>query len=212
MLSNISKNKFKLFSTQIDSSDKFPLAKTVNPFDEIQRIVALFPSRLYYRVNNNEYVIKTTPERLYSLLTLLKYHTTFRYTQLRGLTAIDHPTSKLRFEVVYFLLSIQNSRRLSMSVSLAEGTSLPSIVSLYSSAGWYERETWDRFGVFFRNHPDFRRRLTDYGFKGHPLRKDFPLTGFVEVCYDDFRKRILYEGVSLPQEFRIFTLENPWKA
>lgn len=209
MLSNISKNKFKLFSTQINH--EFTSSLNVKSFDEIKQMVKLFPSRVYYRVNG-EYVIKTTPERLYSLLVLLKYHTNFRYSQLRGLTAMDHPTSKLRFEVVYFLLSIQNSRRLSISVSLAEGTSLPSIVSLYSSAGWYERETWDRFGVFFRNHPDFRRRLTDYGFKGHPLRKDFPLTGFVEVCYDDFRKRILYEGVNLPQEFRMFTLENPWKV
>jgi NADH:ubiquinone oxidoreductase subunit C len=132
MLSNISKNKFKLFSTQINH--EFTSSLNVKSFDEIKQMVKLFPSRVYYRVNG-EYVIKTTPERLYSLLVLLKYHTNFRYSQLRGLTAMDHPTSKLRFEVVYFLLSIQNSRRLSISVSLAEGTSLPSIVSLYSSAG-----------------------------------------------------------------------------
>jgi NADH-quinone oxidoreductase subunit C len=84
------------------------------------------------------------------------------------------------------------------------------MTQLFSSAGWYERETWDRFGILFTGHPDLRRRLTDYGFKGHPLRKDFPVTGYVEVRYDDVRKRILYEGVSLAQDFRLFTLDQPW--
>lgn len=125
---------------------------------------------------------------------------------------MDYPERKLRFEVVYILLSLYTAQRVIVSVSIAEGNSLPSTVQLYSSAGWYEREAWDRFGIFFRNHPDLRRRLTDYGFKGHPLRKDFPLTGYIEVRYDDFRKRILYEGVSLPQEYRVFNIENPWSS
>lgn len=170
-------------------------------------LAKVFPPILYYSTQG-EWVIKTTPTYLLPLLTFLKRHTATYYRQLRDITAIDHPKRKFRFEILYQLLSITYNQRLTVSVFVAEGTALNSATSLFSSAGWYERETWDRFGVFFRNHPDLRRRLTDYGFKGHPLRKDFPVTGFVEVRYNDFRKRILYEKVSLPQEYRIFTLNN----
>lgn len=178
---------------------------------EFEQLAKRFPDTLFYSVSNG-WVVKTTPESLVPLLTFLKHHTKTSFKQLRDLTAIDYFERKLRFEVVYNLLSLENTVRLCVSVSMPETSSLPSVVSIYPSAGWYERETWDRFGIFFSNHADHRRRLTDYGFKGHPLRKDFPLTGFVEVRYDDFRKRILYEGVSLPQEYRMFTLDNPWKS
>ena len=177
--------------------------------ESFQLISKRFPTVLIYSVNG-EWYIKASPSSLKPLLTFLKYHTNTSFNQLRDITAIDYSERKLRFEVVYVLLSLQNARRIIVSVSMSEATPLPSITSLYASAGWYERETWDRFGIFFTEHPDLRRRLTDYGFKGHPLRKDFPLTGFVEVRYADFQKRILYEGVSLPQEYRMFNLENPW--
>jgi NADH-quinone oxidoreductase subunit C len=147
---------------------------------------------------------------LLQTLTLLRRHTGREFSQLRAITAIDNPERNRRFEVVYLLLSPSTGQRLAVSVHVSEGTPLPSATSVYSSAGWYERETWDRFGILFTGHPDLRRRLTDYGFKGHPLRKDFPVTGYVEVRYDDVRKRILYEGVSLAQEFRLFTLDQPW--
>lgn len=168
-----------------------------------------FPQILVYSVNG-EWFIKVSSDSLLPVLTFLKYHTNTSFNQLRDITAIDYSERKLRFEVIYILLSLQNARRLNVSVSISEGEHLPSVTSLYPSAGWYERETWDRFGIFFTAHPDLRRRLTDYGFKGHPLRKDFPLTGFLEVQYSDFRKRILYKNVSFTQEYRIFHLENPW--
>lgn len=199
-----------LTSVNISNSTESTKSNITYSFKEsFEELSKIFPNIIIYSVNG-EWFIKTTPDGLKPLLTYLKYHTKTSYNQLRDITAIDYPERKLRFEVVYLLLSLQTARRVVISVSIAEGNSLPSVVSLYPSAGWYERETWDRFGIFFRNHPDLRRRLTDYGFKGHPLRKDFPLTGYIEVRYDDFRKRILYEGVSLPQEYRIFNLENPW--
>lgn len=169
----------------------------------------VFPPILFYSVNG-EWTVKVNSNNLVPLLTFLKRHTATSFNQLRDLSAIDYPENKLRFEVVYQLLSISYNQRLSVSVSVSEGYSLKSVTSIYPSAGWYERETWDRFGVFFRNHPDLRRMLTDYGFKGHPLRKDFPVTGFVEIRYNDFWKRISYEKVNLAQEYRLFHLDNPW--
>jgi NADH-quinone oxidoreductase subunit C len=121
---------------------------------------------------------------------------------------VDFPQRKQRFEVLYQFLSVTYNQRFTLSISVNEGIILDSIVNLFSSAGWYERETWDIFGIFFRNHPDLRRRLTDYGFKGHPLRKDFPVTGYLEVFYNDFNKRIVHEKATFAQEYRIYTLSN----
>ncbi len=175
----------------------------------LQNLSKIFPPVLTY-VTNGEAIIKTSPAYLIPLLTFLKHHTGTYYRQLRDQSAVDYPERKLRFEVYYHLLSRTYNNRVTVTVSVGEGFPLESATGVFPSAGWLERETWDRFGIFFSRHPDLRRRLTDYGFKGHPLRKDFPVTGFVEVRYDDFRKRIVYEGVSLAQEYRQFTLENPW--
>ena len=174
----------------------------------LNRISALVPGTLTAVVQNERRVV-TTPANLYPLLTVLKSHTGREFAQLRDITAIDHPERTLRFEVVYSLLSIASAQRLSLSVRVAEGETLPSVVGLYPSAGWYEREIWDRFGIPFSGHSDLRRRLTDYGFVGHPLRKDFPVTGYVEVQYSIAEKRVLTTGVTLAQEYRIFTLESP---
>lgn len=171
----------------------------------------LFPSVLTTLVNG-ERAIKVAPNHLIELRTFLKEHTGTTFSQLRDVTALDAPERKRRFEVSYNLLSLQTAQRLTVVTSVAEGENLPSVVSVYSSAGWYEREVWDRFGVFFVGHPDRRRLLTSYGFKGHPLRKDFPLTGYIEIRYDERRKRVVHEPVSLAQEFRQFTLESPWGA
>ena len=162
-----------------------------------------FPPIFFYAFQG-EYVVKTSPTYIIPLLTFLKIHTEFNYNQLRDITAIDYTKRKLRFEIVYQLLSLTYNQRLIVSTSVSEIDSMESATIIYSSAGWYERETWDIFGIFFHNHSDIRRILTDYGFKGHPIRKDFPLTGFVEVRYNDFRKRVLYEKVNLAQEFRNF--------
>jgi NADH-quinone oxidoreductase subunit C len=151
---------------------------------------------------SDELTITTPIYSLIQMLTFLKKFTLCCYEQLRDISAIDHVESDLRFEVVYQLLSVTNCKRLSVTVFVSEGGSVQSSTGLYSSAGWYERETWDRFGVFFHNHSDLRRILTDYGFKGHPLRKDFPVTGFVEVRYNADTKSIAYEKVSLAQASR----------
>ena len=179
------------------------------------RLATLLPSARIITTTNlarGETRVSVPVEHLLATLTLLKAHTGREFAQLRSVTAIDTPERTRRFEIVYALLSPATGQRISVSVHVPEGIPLPSATGVYSSAGWYERETWDRFGVLFTGHPDLRRRLTDYGFKGHPLRKDFPVTGYVEVRYDDVRKRILYEGVSLAQEFRLFTLDQPWSS
>jgi NADH/F420H2 dehydrogenase subunit C len=127
------------------------------------------------------------------------------------ITAVDYPSKDKRFDVVYNLLSLQYNTRLRVKTEVNELTPVDSLVPIYNSASWWERETWDMFGIFFASHPDLRRILTDYGFEGHPLRKDFPLTGYVEVRYDDSEKRVLTEQVELTQDFRYFDFSSPWE-
>ena len=144
-------------------------------------------------------------------LKVLKIHTHCQFKVLADITAVDYPTRFLRFEVIYQLLSVRFNMRLTLKMSIPVAASLESATSVYFSASWYEREVWDMFGVFFVNHPDLRRILTDYGFEGHPLRKDFPLIGYTEVRYDEEKKRVVCEPVELSQEFRKFCLDIPWK-
>jgi NADH/F420H2 dehydrogenase subunit C len=134
-----------------------------------------------------------------------------QYKLLVDITAVDYPSRPLRFEVVYNLLSIQYNARIRIKTCVDEIKPLISSTGVFSSAGWWEREVWDMFGIFFSNHPDLRRILTDYGFQGHPLRKDFPLTGYVEVRYDDSEKRVVTESLELTQEFRFFDFSSPWE-
>ncbi|SNB51215.1 NADH dehydrogenase subunit C [Arboricoccus pini] len=131
---------------------------------------------------------------------------------LVDICGVDYPDREQRFEVVYHLLSLKHNRRLRLKVVTDEMTPVPSIVGVYSSAGWFEREAWDMYGILFADNPDLRRILTDYGFEGHPLRKDFPLTGFVEVRYDDEQKRVVYEPVKLRQDFRSWDFLSPWEG
>jgi len=125
---------------------------------------------------------------------------------------VDYPEREKRFEVVYNLLSLKHNRRIRVKVMTDETGPIPSVVGVFSAAGWFERETWDLYGIFFSDHPDLRRILTDYGFEGHPLRKDFPLTGYVEVRYDQEQKRVIYEPVKLTQDFRTFDFLSPWEG
>jgi NADH-quinone oxidoreductase subunit C len=134
------------------------------------------------------------------------------FQQLIDIAAVDWPARPQRFDVVYNLLSITKNLRVRVSVMTDESTPVPSVIDVYRAAGWYEREAWDLYGVLFSGHPDLRRILTDYGFEGHPMRKDFPLTGYVEVRYDTEQKRVVYEPVSLTQEFRTFEFMSPWEG
>ncbi len=159
-------------------------------------------------IKKKDIEIKTTPENLLGLLYFLKNNTLCLYTQLSEIACIDRPKNKLRFTVIYNLYSVHYTSRLYISIQTNEVNSIPSTTDIFASAGWLEREVWDLFGIFFSGHPDLRRILTDYGFQGHPLRKDFPLTGFFEIYYNDSTKRLTYEPVELTQEYRIFTFQE----
>jgi NADH-quinone oxidoreductase subunit C len=161
---------------------------------------------------HGELIVWTGPDRLLGLLTRLRDDQNLLFKQLMDITAVDYPDRQKRFEVVYNLLSLKHNQRIRVKVAADEETVVPSSVGVFSSATWLEREVWDLFGVFFSDHPDLRRILTDYGFEGHPLRKDFPLTGYVEVRYDEDQKRVVYEPVKLTQEFRGFDFTSPWEG
>ena len=148
---------------------------------------------------------------LLTFLTFLKNHTNTQFKMLIDITAVDYPSRSSRFEVVYQLLSIHYNARIRVKTNVDELTPIESVSSLFPSANWFERETWDMFGICFLNHPDLRRILTDYGFEGHPLRKDFPGSGYVELRYDDSKKRVISEPVELAQEFRYFDFASPWE-
>jgi NADH-quinone oxidoreductase subunit C len=152
------------------------------------------------------------PQNLSRVLFLLRDHSKFLFKQLIDVCAVDYPSRPCRFEVVYHLLSLHHNDRLRIKVRLKEGDSIPTCTPIFPSAGWWEREVWDMMGIVFSGHPDLRRILTDYGFEGHPLRKDFPLTGFTEVRYDEERKAVVYEPVNLQQGFRNFDFESPWRG
>jgi NADH-quinone oxidoreductase subunit C len=163
-------------------------------------------------VRLGELMLDTTPGKLIALLTFLRDDPRCLFKQLVDVCGVDWPEREKRFDVVYNLLSLRNNQRVRVKVATDEATPVPSTSSLFSSAGWFERETYDLYGVWFADHPDLRRILTDYGFEGHPLRKDFPLTGFVEVRWDDLQKRVVYEPVKLTQEFRRFDFLSPWEG
>jgi NADH/F420H2 dehydrogenase subunit C len=162
------------------------------------------------QVLNNEVICTVQPQHIVFVLTFLRDHVNCQYKVLSALTGTDYPERVDRFEVSYDLLSVKFNNRLRIKTSINEVGSLDSATKVYSSADWWEREVWDMFGVFFSGHPDLRRILTDYGFEGYPLRKDFPLSGYVEVRYDDTVKRVVCEPLELAQEFRSFNFESPW--
>jgi len=178
----------------------------------IQSLCIMIPKWIQYSISNkNEIVFYVFPQFLIPFFSFLKNHINTQFKVLIDITAVDYPSRALRFEIVYNLLSISYNARIRIKTCIDETTPVASVTELYSSAGWWEREVWDMFGIFFSNHPDLRRILTDYGFQGHPLRKDFPLTGFVEVRYDDSEKRVINEPVEITQEFRYFDFSSPWE-
>jgi NADH-quinone oxidoreductase subunit C len=163
-------------------------------------------------VRNGQAIVTVKREAIVPVLTKLRDDPELHFEVLIDIAGADYPDRPERFEVVYQLLSLKHNKRVRVKVSTDEATPVPSVTGVYSSAGWYEREAWDLFGVFFADHPDLRRILTDYGFEGHPLRKDFPLTGYVEVRYDEEQRRVVYEPVKLKQEFRSFDFLSPWEG
>lgn len=159
-----------------------------------------------------ELTIAVEPTRIVEALTFLRDDPACRFICFIDLCGVDYPGREKRFDVVYHLLSPRHNTRVRVKVMTDEATPVPSVMPVYPSADWYEREAYDLYGILFSGHPDLRRILTDYGFDGHPLRKDFPLTGFVEVRYDDEQKRVVYERVKLQQEFRNFDFLSPWEG
>ena len=162
--------------------------------------------------DHDELILECRRDSLRRLLIFLRDDSNCLFKMLVDICGVDYPDRVERFCVVYNLLSLRHNRRIRVKVVCGEGDLVPSVVGVWSSAGWYERETWDLYGVMFSDHPDLRRILTDYGFDGHPMRKDFPLTGRVEVRYDEEEKRVVYEPVRLTQAFRSFDFMSPWEG
>lgn len=161
--------------------------------------------------HQNELEIMIHPEGVVPVLTFLKDHHNSQFLSIADICGMDVPTRKYRFEVIYNLLSLRYNSRIRVKTYTDELTPIASATGVFAGADWYEREVWDMFGVFFTGHPDLRRILTDYGFEGHPFRKDFPLTGYTELRYDDELKRIVSEPIELAQEFRRFDYSTPWE-
>jgi NADH/F420H2 dehydrogenase subunit C len=163
---------------------------------------------IYYHCG--EIVIEVNPDNVKKVIWFLKDHENCLYKLLIDIVVIDFPENDKRFSVIYNFCSLKYNCRVKVLTKIDEITPLISITDLYKNANWIEREVWDMYGIYFENHPDLRRILTDYGFEGYPLRKDFPLSGFVEVRYDDSQKRVVYEPLEMSQEFRVFAFRNPW--
>ncbi|WP_339860635.1 NADH-quinone oxidoreductase subunit C [Paremcibacter congregatus] len=165
-----------------------------------------------YEVAFGELTLTARADKIVTILTHLRDESSCKFVQLVDVCGVDYPERPKRFDVVYHLLSLKHNIRLRVKVEADDETPVPSVVEVFPSASWYEREVWDMYGVMFDGHPDLRRILTDYGFQGHPQRKDFPLTGYVELRYSEEEKRVVYEPVSLPQEFRDFDFMSPWEG
>ena len=159
-----------------------------------------------------ELTVAVAPSGLVALVAFLKTDPACKFNSLVDITAVDYPGRAARFDVVYHFLSMYQNHRIRLRVALRETDMLPSIIDVHPSANWFEREVFDMFGILFTGHPDLRRILTDYGFRGYPLRKDFPTTGYTEVRYDEVQKRVVYEPVNLVQEYRQFDFMSPWEG
>jgi NADH-quinone oxidoreductase subunit C len=159
-----------------------------------------------------ELTLNARRAEILTVLTFLRDDPICKFTQLIDIAGVDYPTRARRFDVVYHMLSMAQNTRIRIKITTDEETPVLSSAAVFPNADWYEREAFDMYGIAFENHPDLRRILTDYGFEGYPLRKDFPLSGFVEVRYDEGRKAVVYEPVNLPQEYRSFDFMNPWEG
>ncbi len=172
---------------------------------------ALLEAVLDVKESNDHILVHTVPTALATMVTHLKSKKGFLFNTLIDITAVDFPAKEKRFDVIYHFLSMTENKRCRVTISIDESEAVPSITSVFECANWFEREIFDLFGVKFTSHPDLRRILTDYGFEGHPLRKDFPTSGFLEVRYDELEKRIVYEPTNLSQGYRDYDFLSPWE-
>jgi len=181
---------------------------------DLQRTVnsSLTPTVKISKINFGQLFIEIDIEALYSTILYLKTNNKCRFKQLIDITAVDYPEKEKRFKLVYLLLSHENNLRILININIDEKLHVPSITKIFPSANWMEREVFDMYGISFKAHPDLRRILTDYGFDGYPLRKDFPLTGHLEVRYSEEKKKVISEPVKLDQEYRDFDFESPWEG
>ncbi len=182
--------------------------------EELGELVTLaFPQDVNStEIRLGELMVRARAGAIVRVLSFLRDEVNCQFKMLVDLCGVDYPERENRFEVVYNLLSLSHNRRVRVKIETDEDTPVPSVVGVFTTANWFEREAWDMYGIRFSGHPDLRRILTDYGFEGHPLRKDFPLSGHVEVRYDEDQKRVVYEPVNLPQEFRSFDFLSPWEG
>ena len=202
-----SPTSFALYNATVSRSFSSNQLTTYGSF--VQEMLPRFIQAIQL-TNCNELEVLIHPDGIIPVLMFLRDNHNCQFSQLIDITALDIPTKVYRFEVVYILLSLHFNSRIRIRTYTNELTALDSATIIYNSANWAEREIWDMFGIFFNDHPDLRRILTDYGFEGHPIRKDFPLSGFVEVRYDDEVKRVVCEPLELSQEFRKFEIFSPW--
>ena len=182
------------------------LSQQINDFEPLNSLV------LSSDIFDKNLIILIDQSNIVEVIKILKDEDIFSFTQLIDLCGVDYPHEEIRFQVVYNLLSMNNNSRITIKAFTDKSNSVPSIKEIFSSADWYEREAFDLYGINFLGHDDLRRILTDYGFEGHPLRKDFPLTGNVEVRYDSVQERVIYEKINLKQEYRDFDFESSWKG
>jgi NADH-quinone oxidoreductase subunit C len=173
--------------------------------------VAYPDSVINFDTDSTHSIISVLPKDNIDIISFLKSKTELSFKTLIDITAVDYPDRKKRFDIVYHFLSMTENRRCRVICSIEDGDVVKSITSIFSCANWFEREIFDLYGIKFSSHPDLRRILTDYGFEGHPLRKDFPTTGFLEVRYDEEQKKVIYEPTSLVQEFRSMDFTSPWE-
>ena len=185
--------------------------------ENLQKLEKLINSELSSKVQNSsikngELLIEINENNLVEVVQFLKSNENLRFRQLIDIAGVDYPEEEKRFQLVYLFLSHENNNRIKLSIKFQSDQTINSITKIFPSANWMEREVFDMYGIKFKNHPDLRRILTDYGFKGHPLRKDFPLTGFNEVRYREKEKIVIYEPVKLEQNYRNFDFESPWEG
>jgi len=189
-------------------SEKFSSLSDVNDILSL----SLADDMLSSNIKNEELSIRVQRNSIQKIIKFLKEDTNTNFNQLVDIFGVDYPNRDERFEVKYNLLSMTNNLRISVSLSVGDGVEVPTISGIHSCADWFEREVWDMYGISFLGHPDLRRILTDYGFEGHPQRKDFPLSGYVELRYDDEKKRVVYDQVKLTQQYRNFDFISPWEG
>ncbi len=175
-------------------------------------VESLEGAAISHEITKDEMIIHAQRENLCKVLQFLRDDTECQFKMLISICGVDYPDREQRFDVVYNLLSLTQNNRIRVKVKAAENQMVPTASKIFSTAGWFEREVWDLYGIYFEGHTDLRRILTDYGFEGHPLRKDFPLTGYVELRYDEEQRRVVYEPVQLAQDFRSFDYTSPWEG